>query len=163
MRLGLLFQTAVLAVAVGCSRPKPPTITPEKATITSIGSGGIAVLLELSLENPNSVELAGRALTAKVILDGKHDLGTVTVPNGLKLPPGKRTELSVPMSLPWNNLTALLALAGQSRDIPYEIDGTLTVGGETFHADMPFHLTGLLTHQQLVEATVKSLPRLPFP
>ena len=122
-----------------------------------------SALLELGLENPNSVELAGRALTAKVVLDAKYDLGTVTVPNGLRLPAGKRTDLSVPMSLPWKDLTALLALAGESRNVPYDIDGNLTVGGDTFHADVPFHLKGVLTHEQLIQATVNSLPRLPFP
>jgi Late embryogenesis abundant protein len=152
-----------VVVVVGCSRPKPPTITPEKATVTSIGPGGIGVLLELSLENPNSIDLAGRALTAKVVLDGTHDLGTVTLPNGIKLPAGKRADLSIPMSLPWKDLTALLALAGQTRNIPYAIDGSLTVGSETFHADVPFYLTGVLTHEQMIQATVNSLPRFPFP
>jgi LEA14-like dessication related protein len=154
---------AIIVVLEGCSRPKPPTITPEKATITSIGPGGIGVVLELGLDNPNSIELAGRAVTAKVVLDGKYDLGTVTAPNGIKLPAGKRTDLSVPMSLPWKDLPTLLALAGQGRDVPYDIDGTLTVGGDTFHADLPFHLTGVLTREQLIQATVNSLPRLPFP
>jgi hypothetical protein len=154
---------AAIVVLVGCARPKPPTITPEKATITSIGPGGIGVLLELGLDNPNSVELAGRSVTAKVVLDGKYDLGTVTAPNGIKLPAGKRTDLTMPMSLPWKDLTSLLALAGQSRNVPYEVDGTLTVGGDTLHADVPFHLNGVLTHEQLIQATVNSLPRLPFP
>jgi len=154
---------AAIVVLVGCARPKPPTITPEKATITSIGPGGIGVLLELGLDNPNSVELAGRSVTAKVVLHGKYDLGTVTAPNGIKLPAGKRTDLTMPMSLPWKDLTSLLALAGQSRNVPYEVDGTLTVGGDTLHADVPFHLNGVLTHEQLIQATVNSLPRLPFP
>ena len=112
MRAALL---AVMLVLVGCSRPRAPTITPEKASITSLGPGGIGMLLQLGLDNPNSFELAGRALTAKVVLDGTRDLGTVTVPNGIKLPAGKRTDLSVPMTLPWKDVTALIALAGQGR------------------------------------------------
>ena len=135
---------------MGCSRPRAPTITPEKASITSLGPDGIGMLLQLGLDNPNSFELAGRALTAKVVLDGTRDLGTVTVPNGIKLPAGKRTNLSVPMTLPWKDVTALIALAGQGRDVPYEVDGTITVGGDTFHADVPFHLASVLTRDQLV-------------
>jgi len=154
---------AVMLVLVGCSRPRAPTITPEKASITSLGPDGIGMLLQLGLDNPNSFELAGRALTAKVVLDGTRDLGTVTVPNGIKLPAGKRTNLSVPMTLPWKDVTALIALAGQGRDVPYEVDGTITVGGDTFHADVPFHLASVLTRDQLVQATVKSLPRFTLP
>jgi len=37
------------------------------------------------------------------------------------------------------------------------------VGSDTFHADVPFHLTSVLTRAQLVEATVKSLPRFTLP
>ena len=160
MRAALL---AVMLVLVGCSRPRAPTITPEKASITSLGPDGIGMLLQLGLDNPNSFELAGRALTAKVVLDGTRDLGTVTVPNGIKLPAGKRTDLSVPMTLPWKDVTALIALAGQGRDVPYVVDGTITVGGDTFHTDVPFHLASVLTRAQLVEATVKSLPRFTLP
>jgi len=154
---------AVMLVLVGCSRPRAPTITPEKASITSLGADGIGVLVQLGLENPNSFDLAGRALTAKVVLDGTREVGTVTVPNAIQLPAGKRTDLSVPMTLPWKDLTALVTLAAQGRDIPYEVDGTITVGGDTFHADVPFRLTSVLTREQLVQATVKSLPRLTFP
>jgi hypothetical protein len=160
MRWGVL---AIVLFLAGCSRPRPPTITPEKATITSIGTSGIGVLVQLALDNPNSIELSGRSLSAKVVLDGKQDLGTVTVPNGLKMPAGQRTELSVPMSLPWKDLAPLLALAGQARDVPYDVDGSLEVGSETFHLSVPFHLKGALTHEQLMQATVGSLPRLPFP
>lgn len=161
VRVRLAFLAAVLLVA--CSRPQPPAIIPEKVTITSIGSGGIGVLLELGLQNPNSIDLAGRSVTAKVVLDGQHDLGSITVPNGIKLPAGKQTDLSLPLSLPWKDLTALLTLAAASRDIPYDIDGTITVGSDTFHADLPFHLKGVLTHAQLVQATVNSIPRLTLP
>lgn len=164
MRLALPhLALAAIVVVVGCSRPKAPTLTPEKATVTSIGPGGIGLMLELGVDNPNSIELAGRALTAKVVLDANHDLGTFTVPNGIRLPAGKRTDLSVPVSLPWKDLPALLALAGEGRDVPYNVDGTLTVGGDTFHADVPFHLQGVVTRAQLIDATVSSLPRLPFP
>jgi hypothetical protein len=159
----LLCLLATVVAVAGCSRPEPPTILPEKVTITTIGPGGIGLLLDIVLENPNAIELAGRSLSARVILDKKQDLGTVTVPNGLKLAAKQKTPMSLPMSLPWKDVTALLSLAGQARDIPYDIDGSLTVGGETFHADVPFHLSGVLTHQQLVQATVNSLPRLPFP
>jgi hypothetical protein len=160
VRTALLGLVATLVAVAGCSRPQPPTLIPEKATITTIGPGGIGVLLDIGIENPNSIDLAGRSLTAKVVLDKTHDLGTITVPNGLALPAKKRTPLSVPMTLPWKDLTTILALAGQARDIPYDVDGSLTVGGETFHADVPFHLSGSVSHQQLVQAAANSLPRL---
>jgi hypothetical protein len=163
VRISLVYLVMALVALTGCSRPEPPSIVPEKATITTIGPAGIGLVLDIGIQNDNSIDLAGRSLTAKVILDQRHDLGTITMPNGIKLPAKKRTPLSVPMSLPWKDVGALVALATQARSIPYDVDGSLTVGGETFHAEVPFHLSGVLTHEQLLQATVSSLPKLPFP
>src|ERR1051326_8936743 len=66
-------------VGLSCSRPQPPTIAPEKATLTSIGPNGFLLDLEIGVDNPNGVELSGRSVTARVRLDAGHALGTVSV------------------------------------------------------------------------------------
>jgi hypothetical protein len=157
VRLAIL---VCIIIGAGCSRPKPPTITPEKVVVTSIGPAGIDVLVNLGVENSNSSDLAGRSVTAKVVLDGKHDLGTVSVPREFHLPAGKRTELAVPMSVAWKEFSALLSLAGAPRNIPFDVDGSVSIGGDLLHVDVPFHISGVLTHEQLVQATMNSLPRL---
>jgi len=154
---------SVLLLLTGCARPKLPTITPEKAKVASIGSAGVELLVELGVDNPNRVELSGRSVTGRLVLDGKHDLGTVTVPHAFKLPPGKRSHLSIPLSLTWKDLTALVGLAASNRDIPYAVDGSVSLGGDVLNADVPFRLSGVFTHDELVRATVNSMPRLPFP
>lgn len=147
----------------GCSRPKPPTITPEKAEVASIGPAGVELVVELGIDNPNRKDLSARSVTGRLILDGKHDLGTVTVPHEFKLPSGKRSHLKVPLSLKWKNLAALVALAAENRSIPYDVDGWVSVGGDILHADVPFRLRGVLTHDAIVRATMNSLPRLTLP
>jgi LEA14-like dessication related protein len=152
-----------LLLLAGCSRPKPPTITPEKAEVTAIGPGGVELLVKLGIDNPNRVALSARSVTGRVVLDGKHDLGTVTVPHAFQLPSGQRSHLTVPLALAWKDLPALLALAATNRNIPYDVHGSVSLGGDVLNADIPFRLTGALTHDELVRATVNSLPRLPFP
>ena len=61
---------AAFAFVVACERPKPPTIVPEKAVVTSIGPSGIGMNVELGVDNPNGVALSARSVTAKVVLDG---------------------------------------------------------------------------------------------
>jgi LEA14-like dessication related protein len=150
----------VALLAVGCSRPKPPTITPEKATITAIGPMGIDMLVQLGVDNPNRLDLAVRSVTAKVRLDGRYDLGTITIPQPVTLPARKRTELVVPLSIKWQDISALLSLAGVNRSVPYDVDGTVTLGGDLLQVDVPFRLTGLLTHEQVLAAARNSLPQL---
>jgi LEA14-like dessication related protein len=116
--------------------------------------------LELGVDNPNSVPLSVRAVTAKIVLDGKYPMPPVTVPHGLTLSAHARTHLSVPVEMKWEQVTTLVALAGSNRDVPYDIDGTVNLGGDLLNWDIPFHLGGELTREQLVMATLNSLPRL---
>jgi LEA14-like dessication related protein len=150
---------AVLAFVfvAACARPKPPTIVPEKAVVTSIGRAGIGMNVELGVDNPNGVALSARSVTAKVVLDGKYPLSTVTVSHEFTLVARARTRLVVPMALAWENLSTLLVLASSNRSIPYDVDGSVTLGGSTLSADVPFHLTGVLTQEQLLQTTLNSL------
>jgi LEA14-like dessication related protein len=138
-----------------------PTIAPEKAVVTSVGPAGVGLNVELGVDNPNGIELSGRSLTAKVVLDGTYDLGTVSVPHPFRLAPRATSHLAVPLMLPWTDISILAALAAPNRSIPYDVDGTVNVGAEALNADVPFHLGGVITHQQLIEATLNSIPSLP--
>jgi hypothetical protein len=115
----------------------------------------------LGVDNPNGVDLSARSVTAKVVLDGKYALRPVTVPHDFTLKARARSDLVVPMSLKWEDVSTLLALASTGRSIPYDVDGTVTLGGDVLNVDVPFHLRGELTREQLVQTTLNSLPRWP--
>src|SRR2546423_5716267 len=165
---GTLAQIAITAslpivvVAFSCSRPKPPTLLPEKATVTALAPTGVTLDVELGVDNPNAIELSGRSVTAKVTLDGAHDLGTVSVPRPFKLPPRQRTQLSVPMTLNWADVSLLVSLAASNRPVSYDVDGTVNLGGDLLDVDLPFHLAGVITQRQLVQATINSIPAFPL-
>jgi LEA14-like dessication related protein len=144
-----------------CGRPKPPTITPEKGELTSIGPAGIQLRLELGVDNPNRVDLSARSVSGKVVLDGRYDLGTVTVSQPFQLPAGQRTRLAVPMTVALRDVPAILALAATNRSLPYDVDGDVNIGAESFNVTLPFHLSGEFSHEQLLKATLNSLPAFP--
>lgn len=160
MKVAALASALALALC-SCSRPEPPRVTPVSASLISISTLGMDVNLKLDAENPNDSELSARSLTAKVTLDGKYEVGTVNVPSQIKLPPKKKTRIDVPASLKWSEIASVAALATQKRDVPFQVDGTMAVGGESLHLDVPFHLTGLLTHDQIVKAAISSIPKIP--
>jgi LEA14-like dessication related protein len=156
------FGCAALTL-VGCSRPSPPTIRPEKVAVTAITETGIELQVELEAVNPNRVDLSARSVTAKVTLNGNYELGTITVPSGINLPAGKPTELDIPLTMKWNDLAALAGLASVKESaIPYTVEGTVTLGGDLIHADVPFRMDGSLAKDQLIAAALRSLPPLPF-
>jgi LEA14-like dessication related protein len=152
---------AVAVAALGCSRPDPPTLTPEQAKVTRISPDGLDMEVRLEAYNPNSVDLSARSLKAKVTLDGKYHVGDVKSAAKVVLPAHKRTKLEVPLSVKWTDLSGLISLAASNRAVPYELDGTVEVGGDALSLDVPFKLRGMITHDELVRATMNSLPKIP--
>ena len=150
-------------LAVSCSRPSPPTLTPQRVEITAIGSAGISLIVQMAVYNPNRIDISTRSVTAEVTLDGKNKLGTVTVPHPIDLPARQWTRIDLPLSVAWPDLASLVALATAGRRVPYAVDGTVSIGGDVIRAELPFHLTGEITREQLVAATINSLPTMPIP
>jgi hypothetical protein len=144
-----------------CGRPKPPTISPERGELTSIGPAGIQLRLQLAVDNPNHIDLSARSVTGKVVLHGKYDLGTVTVSQPFQLPAGQRSHLTVPMTVALSDAPAILGLVATNRSLPYDVNGSLNVGAESFNVTLPFHLSGEFSHEQLLKAMVNSLPAFP--
>jgi hypothetical protein len=160
LAIGLL---GVLAIGSGaCKKPLPPKVTPKEARVTAISSRGLDVLLKVEATNPNAMTLSARSVTGKAKLDGRYDLGTVTIEKPVVLPPNNvPTMIDVPMTLPWSDLTTLGIVASATRPLPYTIEGTVAIGGERFNVDVPFRIDGTITREQIAGAALKSLPPLP--
>ncbi len=156
----LSIPVALATASLACSKPEPPTLVPVSAAVTQLTPEGIDLSVSLAVTNPNSVDLTAQGITAKVVLSPNVDLGTVTSPQTIALAASKTTPVTVPLAVKWTSLAAIAGLAQASGDVPYAIDGTVTIGGERLNVALPFHLTGAVTHAQLVSATVRSIPGL---
>ena len=155
-----LLVVACLALAA-CAKPEPPRLTPLSVKVTGITPQAIDVDLELAAENPNGSDLDARSVTATLTLDGRYVVGTVKVPHAVSLPAHKKTVLTVPVTSRWQDLSGLVALATAGKDVPYKIDGTVEIGGDLLHIEVPFQIGGTVTREQLLRATLNSLPRIP--
>jgi LEA14-like dessication related protein len=162
----LLVTSAVLAVlgcVLGCSKPQPPTVNPERVTVTGADAQSVQLDVTLSATNPNSVDLTVHDVTAHVVIGGKVDLGATTVAKEYTLPAGKPTTIDAAMSVPWGDISALAQL-GTAPTVPFTVDGTVELGGDLLHVTVPYHLTGSIAQKQLVAATLKALvPGLALP
>jgi hypothetical protein len=150
---------AALALALGCSKPEPPTLSPDSVAVTRIDMAGIALDLALSATNPNSVDIVADDVTSHLVVGRTHDVGTITLPKSITLPAGKTTRLQVPVALKWNDMGVLAQLATTSGTVPYSVEGTLEMGGSLLHVGVPFHVDGTLSREQIVGAMMNSIPR----
>lgn len=154
----LLFFVLLL---VGCKKPLPPQITVKSGQITRIDPQGFDVLLHITATNPNSYALSVRGISAEVIVDGRLDLGKVTIDKPVSLPPGQAVPIDVPIASQWKDLPAIATLAASNRAIPYTVKGTVTVGGESLNVDVPYAFDGTITHEQILKAAIGSIPKIP--
>lgn len=152
---------AAALLAAGCSRPEPPTVRPISGRITSIDPSGITVEAKLEANNPNDFEIKVKSFTATIVLDGKHNIGTVTSLHALTLPANKKKVFDLPISMKWNDVASLAPLALQSRDVPYEASGKVSVEAHSISVEVPFKVTGMVTHKQIMESVGRSIPRIP--
>jgi LEA14-like dessication related protein len=159
MRIAILLLAPPFMVA--CSavdqiedkiEPDPPKITAEKASVTKVSPAGIELLAELGVHNPNSIDLEARSVTANVVLDGKHDMGTVEIPQEVDLPSEQHIRVPVPVAVDWKDVTVVAALIALKRNVPYDIDGSVKIGVELFKVTVPFHVSDIITEAQLREA-----------
>jgi LEA14-like dessication related protein len=136
-------------------------MTLRKVTVTALSPAAIDVKLDLDATNPNSFALAVRSVSAKVRLAGQYDVGTSSVTQPFDLPAKATVSLSVPMSVPWSNVTPLVGLAAGGKDVAYDVEGTVSIGGSSVDVTLPFKASGTVTHDQIVQATVRSIPPIP--
>lgn len=144
-----------------CSKPEPPTLVPKEVRVTAVGVTGVDVLLKLEATNPNRITLSAEAFTGKARLDGKWELGSVTITKPVVLPPKAATTIDVPMALPWADVKTLAALASATGPVPFTIDGTVTVGGEHLAVNLPYSVSGTITREQVIGAALNALPTIP--
>lgn len=148
---------------LACSKPQPPTLAPERATVTSVDAQAIHLDVTLTATNPNGVDLTVRDVTAHVVVAQKIDLGSMTLAQTYTLPAGKATSIDAPLTVPWTEVSAISQLAGAAT-VPFTVDGTVELGGDLLHVTVPYHLAGSMTQQQLLGATLRSLvPGLALP
>jgi LEA14-like dessication related protein len=156
--LSLLLAAAPLATA--CARPEPPTISPERVRVTGLSASTLDLDVELSIANPNGIDLVARTLHARVVIAGQYEVGTVDVPVTTTFAAHQTTKLDVPLSVHVQDLAPLAQLAMTQASLPYAVDGTVGLGGDLLHVDLPFRLTDAVSREQLVRATVGAIPGL---
>ncbi len=159
--LGVALALGAGLATGGCSKPEPPTITPKKGTIQSVGPTGVTLRLEFDAYNPNGFDLNVQSVKAKITFDGSIKLSEVTSPTAISLPSKATSPLSADVTIPFNSLPALMSLAASKTEVPYVIEGTVAVGGKSLNVNLPFTMQGKVTQQQLVTAGVNSIPNIP--
>ena len=158
---GFILLLGILAFVPGCSKPKAPTLTPEVTRVTTITPQGIVIQATLAALNPNSFDMNTQKVMASIKLGDRVRLGPVSMPHGVKLPSGQSTRITFDLNASWLQAADLALLAAMGPTVPYQVEGTITIGGERLNIDLPFKIAGEIGQAQLIAAGLRGLPTIP--
>lgn len=118
------FVAVISLVSTGCA--KTPTLTLHHAEIQSASLFGLGLSIVLSVENPNSFDLAVRNVRAKVTIANRYELPIDYSPNQW-LPAGKKTLVPVPVTIPYALLPDLANTTSNLQVLEYSVVGSVDV------------------------------------
>lgn len=139
-----------------CARPKPPTLTPRSSEIARSDARGLGLRVNFDARNDNPVALTVRSLDVKVYIAGQEQ-GRAQISQVTRLPARGTTPLSVVVSVPWSNLPGLLFSTALTENVPYRVEGTARVGGESVNFDVPFRVNSTMPRSVLMSAAQNPL------
>lgn len=146
-------------VAVSCSKPKAPTIEPERISVNSITKQGISMVATLRVTNPNKFAISASRVNAKLTLPNNVVLRFAPVARKIHWAPSSTSSTDIELTATWQQAVHLAQLAALET-IPFTVDGSFDIGGDTLHITVPFSMRGTLDRKQIIEATLKDVPEM---
>jgi LEA14-like dessication related protein len=158
----LLMMGIIALLTTGCFRPDPPTIKPDKATVSSISSESLVIRIRMKAYNPNSYDLTGKSLTGQIVINKNIDLGEVTVPTKTTLPSKKWVSIEANLKAKMGGVGQVAALAAMNSEVPYVVSGNVVLDGKFSDISVPYKTSGKISQAELIKMGVKGgLPSIP--
>lgn len=152
-----------LALAGGCSKPKPPTLTPRSIQVAAIKPESVQLALVLAAHNPNSFPIVVNTVSGSVELQDGTALGTAQSTAAFTIPGQGDQELSATLDVRFSSLSALTPYALAAKSVPYRLRGSARIGGDDLNVEVPFTIDGQLTPEQVIAAGLRGAAKLLAP
>lgn len=114
-----------LALLAGCV--SKPVISLHHADLKEVSLLGMNLKLFIQIDNPNAYDVEVRAVHCQVTIAGKYQLAPMDLQPNQWLPAGQATLITVPVSIPWTMVPALVAETLGTTDVKYRVQGMADV------------------------------------
>ena len=163
MRPLTLVLVALFVLLLGCSRPVPPTLQPERVDVNAASTAGLVLRVHVRAHNPNSYPLPVRSVVANVTMSG-NPMAQVTAGSIPTLAANADTPVDFDVVVPWTSLGAAIALAQGGNEIPYIMDGTAHFSAAGVEIPVHFKFSGTVKKSDVIAGIMHTRPgKLPFP
>lgn len=121
----LAFVACFSLLSAGCATK--PHLEIHHAEIRSASLLGVGLEVVLSVENPNSFDLAVRNVNVTVTFADRYDLPAIVYSPNQWLPAGKKTLVPVPVTIPFTLLPDLASTSANATALEYRVVGSVDV------------------------------------
>lgn len=115
------------ALALGALTGCAPSVSVRYAEVRGASAEGVSMVMHLVIDNDNAFDVQLRHVRANVTMAGRYRLSPIHTSPNKWLPAGKKTRVSVPVTVPWGTVPGLLAASAGSSEIEYRIVGAADV------------------------------------
>jgi len=151
----------LVALAAGPGCVTAPKVTIHHAELRGVSTWGLQVMILLQVRNDNSYDVQIRNVSASVTF-GRGIVLPVTYSPNQWLQSNKTTFVSVPVTIPWQALPALVAETTGAYGIPYHVRGTADVTATRAFGierdNYPINEGGAVPRQLVVDAARSAIP-----
>ena len=134
-----------------------PVISLHHAEVRAASLSGIGLEVFLKVENENAYDVKVRTVHAQVTIAGKYKLDPIDIAPDQWLGSNSSTLVSVPLSIPWTLIPALISETLGTPEVKYHVTGTADVTAVRAlmieKNDYPIDEDGVLPRQVFVEAS----------
>lgn len=153
----------VAASVAGCSKPKPPSLTPRSAQVSAIKPDSVQLDVVLSAHNPNAFPIVASSVDGTFELQDGTPLGSARSTESFTIGPDSNQDIKAVLDVRFTSLSALTPYALAAKPLPYRIRGNARIGGENLNVDLPFSIDGQLTPEQVIAAGFNGAAKLLAP
>jgi LEA14-like dessication related protein len=126
MRLSVCVLLLALAASTSACVSRP-TLELYGARVQSASPMGIGMTMLMRVNNDNAFDVKVRNVRVNVVIAYRFYLPPVQYNPDVWLPAHKSTVVPVPMTVPWNMVTPLLATTAGSSELTYRASGFVDV------------------------------------
>lgn len=163
MRRALYPLLLALAIVGGCSKPKPPSLTPRSAQVSALKPDGVQLALVLGAHNPNGFPIVASSVNGTFELQDGTALGSAQSAESFTIPARGDQDIEALLDVRFTSASALAPYALAAKPLPYRIRGSARIGGESLNVDVPFSIDGQLTPEQVIAAGLNGATKLLAP
>jgi LEA14-like dessication related protein len=158
----LIGGLVALALVTGCAGLpgvfQNPDVNLQRVVLRGVGLTGGTMDLVVGVYNPNAFSVEGTRLQLGLDVEQSH-VGDVEYASAFQAQQGDTTVVTVPLVFSWNGVAGAVRTALGGGDLPYKLNGQLTVSTPIGRQQIPFSHEGRAPLSRIGDVLQRSTAR----